>query len=261
MILISKISNLCKRIKKEKQKGRSVSFVPTMGAIHKGHLSLIKEARKRGDILVVSIFVNPTQFGPKEDLRKYPRSFLKDKKLLKENGVDILFYPTAKEMYPEGYSTYVTEEVLSKAMCGLSRPGHFRGVTTVVLKLFNIVQPDIAFFGRKDYQQAQIIKKMVKDLNLDVKIRVMPIVRDSDGLALSSRNKYLRPKEREKALNIYKTLKKKKKVKKIDGVKLEYFVALDKETLRPVKKLKKGTLLATAGKVGKTRLIDNIIMK
>ena len=280
MILISKISNLCKRIKKEKQKGRSVSFVPTMGAIHKGHLSLIKEARKRGDILVVSIFVNPTQFGPKEDLRKYPRSFLKDKKLLKENGVDILFYPTAKEMYPEGYSTYVTEEVLSKAMCGLSRPGHFRGVTTVVLKLFNIVQPDIAFFGRKDYQQAQIIKRMAKDLNFPVKIRILPIIREPDGLAMSSRNSYLNKKQRVDALCLSQALEAArviikqgerrssvviKKIKSIvrfkKSAKIDYIEICDSDDLRSLKMIKDKVLVALAVYIGKTRLIDNIVFK
>lgn len=260
MILISNVNKLQKLIRGLKKKGKTVSFVPTMGALHKGHISLVKAARKKADIVVVSIFVNPAQFGPKEDLKKYPRPFGNDKKLLKENNVDILFYPDVDAMYPEGYSTYVNEEQLSKTMCGVFRPGHFRGVATVVLKLFNIVQPDLALFGQKDYQQALIIKKMVKDLNLPVEVKLMPIAREPDGLAVSSRNRYLSEKERGNALIIYKTLKKKKIVKKLKGVKLDYFAAVDRNTLAPVKKIKKGTLLAIAGWVGKTRLIDNIVV-
>lgn len=253
MILVKSIPKL----KNLLNSGKKITFVPTMGALHSGHLSLVRAARKKGDIVVVSIFVNPTQFGPKEDYKKYPRSLSRDKKLLEKCGVDILFYPSVKEMYPEGYSTYVNEERLSKTMCGLRRPGHFRGVTTVVLKLFNIIKPDIAFFGQKDYQQALIIKKMVKDLNLPVKIKVMPTAREPDGLAMSSRNQYLSPAERKKAVLIYQSLLNKRPLR---GFKLDYYVAVDKNTLEPVKKIKKGTLLAVAGWVGKARLIDNIIV-
>lgn len=259
MILIKSISKLQNIIQKEKEKrkDKQISFVPTMGALHPGHLSLVRAAARKGDIVIVSIFVNPPQFGPREDYKKYPRFFSRDKKLLEKCGVDILFYPEASSMYPSGYSTYVNEERLSNAMCGIKRPGHFRGVTTVVLKLFNIVQPDIAFFGQKDYQQALIIKKMVKDLNIPVKIEVLPTVREADGLAMSSRNQYLSPAERKRAVLPYQSLLKRKPLK---GFKLEYFVAVDKNTLEPVKKIKKGTLLAIAGWVGKTRLIDNIIV-
>jgi pantoate--beta-alanine ligase len=260
MISIKNIHKIQKIIQEIKKSGKTISFVPTMGALHDGHVSLIRAAKKTGDIVVVSIFVNPLQFGPKEDLKKYPRQISQDKKILKREGVEILFCPSWEEMYPNSYSTYVVEEDLSKTMCGEKRPGHFRGVVTIVLKLFNIIQPDTAIFGQKDYQQYLVIKKMVKDLNLPVKIQVMPIVREPDGLAMSSRNRYLSRQEREKALSLYKTLKNRKITKKIDGVKLEYFVAVDKNTLKPVKKIKRGTVIAIAGHVGKTRLIDNIIV-
>ena len=260
MKLTSSISSLQKLIRAEKREGKTVTFVPTMGALHQGHLSLIRKARREGDILVVSIFVNPTQFGPREDYKKYPRPFNRDKKLAEKNGVDILFCPKAGQMYPEAYSTYVIEKRLSKPMCGKRRPDHFCGVTTVVLKLFNIVQPDIAFFGQKDYQQALIVERMVKDLNLPVKTKVLPIIREKDGLALSSRNRYLTKQQRKEALLLYKMLKKGKRIKDKD-VKIEYFVIVDKDTLSPLGKTKKGkTLIAVAAKVGKIRLIDNILL-
>lgn len=246
MKLVSSISNLQKFILEAKRKGKKITFVPTMGALHKGHLSLIRAARKKGDILVVSIFVNPAQFGPKEDYKRYPRPFSRDKRLAERCGVDILFRPKVKEMYPQGYSTYVTEERLSKLMCGKSRPDHFRGVTTVVLKLFNIVQPDIALFGQKDYQQALIIKRMVKDLNLPVKIEILPIVREKEGLPISSRNQYLSEEEKKRIRDI---------------IKIDYLVVVDKDTLQPIKRIKKGkTLIAVAARVGKTRLIDNVLI-
>lgn len=254
MILIRSVHKLQKLIYKEKHKGKRISFVPTMGALHDGHLSLVRAARKAGDILVVSIFVNPIQFGPKEDYKRYPRPFSRDRKLLEENKVDILFHPRVEDMYPKDYSTYVVEEKLSNTMCGLSRPGHFKGVCTVVLKLFNIVQPDIAFFGQKDYQQALIIKRMVRDLNLPIKIKIMPTVREPDGLAMSSRNQYLSPEERKRAVLLYKSLLAGRPLK---GFKLDYFVKVDKDTLQPSKK---PTLLAIAGWIGKTRLIDNILI-
>lgn len=257
MTLINSIPKLQKLILKEKSKGKKITFIPTMGALHEGHLSLIRAARKKGDVVVVSIFVNPIQFGPREDYKTYPRPISRDKKLLEKCGIDILFQPDAKDMYPDGYSTYVSEERLSNKMCGISRPGHFKGVCTVVLKLFNIVQPDTAFFGQKDYQQALIIKRMVRDLNLPIKIEIMPTVREKDGLAMSSRNQYLSPEERKKAVLLYQSLLRKKPLK---GFELDYFVKVDKNTLKPVKKIRKDTLLAIAGWVGKTRLIDNIIV-
>lgn len=257
MISVNNIAKLQKIIAVIKKQGRKISFVPTMGALHEGHMSLVMAAHRKGRIVVVSIFVNPTQFGPNEDFKKYPRPFKKDEKMLEDAGVDILFCPKAKDIYPEGYSTYVNEKRLSDKMCGISRPGHFNGVTTIVLKLFNIVQPDTAFFGQKDYQQALIIKKMVKDLNIQVKIEVMPTVRESDGLAMSSRNQYLSHAGRKKAVLLYQSLIKRKPVK---GFKLDYFVKVNKDTLEPVKRIKKGTLLAIAGWIDKTRLIDNIIV-
>lgn len=271
MRVIKVPAQLQKIILNAKRKGETVSFVPTMGALHGGHLSLLQAARKAGDILVVSIFVNPAQFGPKEDYRQYPRPFLNDKKLARLYGVDIIFCPTPAQMYPRGYSTYVVEEKLTRVMCGRSRPGHFRGVTTVVLKLFNIVQPDIAFFGQKDAQQAIIIKRMVQDLAVPVQINILPIVRDDDGLALSSRNKLLSARERCQALCLIRALKLVRQTKNLNKgrnlikknkmVKLEYFMAVDSKTLRPVRKIGKGTLLVLAARVGKTRLIDNLIVK
>ena len=260
MKLVSSISYMQRLASGLKKEGARIGFVPTMGALHKGHLSLIREGRKKADILIVSIFVNPAQFGPNEDYKKYPRPFNRDKKLAEKLGVDILFCPKPGKMYPNGYSTYTVEEKLSRVMCGRSRPGHFKGVTTVVLKLFNIVQSDIAFFGQKDYQQALIIKRMVTDLNLPVKINILPIVRDQNGLALSSRNKYLSKKEYQKALLLYKMLKERKIIRD-KAIRMDYFVIADKETLKPVKKIKKGkTLIAVAAWVGKTRLIDNVLV-
>lgn len=260
MISVNKIIKIKNTISKLRKQGKRIAFVPTMGALHAGHISLIRAAKKAGGAVVVSIFVNPLQFGPKEDYKKYPRIIKEDKEILSKEKVDILFIPSALEMYPEGYSTYVTEKNLSKVMCGASRPGHFAGVATVVLKLFNIVKPDIVFFGQKDYQQAAIIKKIIRDLNLDINLVIVPTVREKDGLAMSSRNRYLSNAERTRALGLYKALKTKKLAKKINGIRLDYFVAVDKETLEPVKKIKKGTLLAIAGRVGKTRLIDNVIV-
>lgn len=276
MKIIRKTKTTQNLIKKLKKAGKTIGFVPTMGALHEGHLSLIKYARGQNDILVVSIFVNPIQFGPKEDLKKYPRPIKEDIKRLKEHKVDVLFYPTVEEMYPVDFSTFVVEEQLSKGLCGKYRPGHFNGVTTVVLKLFNIIQPDRAYFGQKDPQQAVVIKKMVRDLNIPVKIIVRPIVRDKDGLALSSRNQYLSPEEREQATALYKALLIGKKgygkpavtvrkqmlrfLEKYPLVKVQYIEFVDKNTLVPVKRIQKGTMIAIAGFAGKTRLIDNLLV-
>ncbi len=264
-----------------KLKGEKIAFVPTMGYLHEGHLSLIREGRKLGDILVVSIFVNPTQFGPNEDLDKYPRDFERDSKLCENEGVDYIFYPDADSMYTDGYQTYVEVTELSRYLCGKSRPTHFRGVTTVVSKLFNIVQPDFAIFGRKDYQQLKIIERMVRDLNFPVKIVGMPIVREKDGLAMSSRNKYLTPEERESALSLSRSLKMaeemvkngERDLKKVreevtryiesfPHTKIDYVETTDPETLTGIDKLtERGALLALAVWVGKARLIDNTILK
>src|SRR5579863_2004965 len=189
-----------------RREGKRFGFVPTMGALHEGHLSLVRAAKAKSDLVAVSIFVNPLQFGPTEDLAKYPRSFERDRESLEKEAVDILFCPAAEEMYPAGAVTYVTVEGLSEKLCGRSRPGHFRGVSTVVAKLFHIVEPDLAFFGQKDAAQATIIRRMVRDLNLPVEIVVCPIVRDPDGLAMSSRNAYLSPQERKSALILHRSL-------------------------------------------------------
>ncbi|MDI6687512.1 MAG: pantoate--beta-alanine ligase, partial [Desulfobacterales bacterium] len=191
--------------------GKTVAFVPTMGFLHEGHLSLIKEGRKLGDNLVVSIFVNPTQFSPGEDFESYPKDFDRDFELLRKESVDVIFYPGKNDLYQDGFQTYVELENLPKHLCGISRPTFFRGVATVVLKLFNIVRPHIAIFGSKDYQQLAVIRRMVKDLNFDIKIVGFPTVREPDGLAMSSRNTYLTPEQRINALSLYKSLKQSKK--------------------------------------------------
>jgi len=261
-------------------KGRKIGFVPTMGALHEGHLSLVRRSKQENDITVVSIFVNPIQFGPNEDFNRYPRDFDGDFNKLQNEGVDILFYPDIASIYPEGYSTYVEVKGLSDKLCGAFRPGHFKGVATIVTKLFNIVKPKRAYFGQKDYQQSIIIRRMVKDLNLDVEIIVCPTVREEDGLAMSSRNSYLSGKEREAATIIYKTLTKASELIQsgiIDGVRIKNFMmeeikkepavssidyvgVYDPETLDEIDIIKSEVVLAAAIFIGKTRLIDNIIV-
>ena len=202
---ISRMSTLSGMIRKE---GKSIGLVPTMGHLHRGHVSLVDAAKKHTDFVVMSIFVNPIQFGPYEDFEKYPRDLKADEELARSAGVDVIFYPSVANMYPPGYATYVNVERITETLCGSSRPGHFRGVATVVAKLFNIVRPDVAYFGQKDAQQAAVIKKMVSDLNMGVEIKVMPIVREPDGLAMSSRNIYLSEEERRHAAVINQALKK-----------------------------------------------------
>jgi len=250
-----------------------------MGALHAGHISLVRAARRQCDVVAVSIFVNPTQFGPKEDFSKYPRTFDRDCEMLEAQGVDILFAPSTEEMYPPGATTFVTVEGLSEKLCGRSRPGHFRGVATVVSKLFNIVEPDVAFFGQKDSAQAVIIRRTVRDLNLGVEIVVCPIVREPDGLALSSRNAYLDPQQRQQATVLYRSLMRVQSLadhgetdsarliaaaldvfKQEPEVRLDYFEIVDCETLDPVANTSKGALVAVAAFVGTTRLIDNIVL-
>ncbi|OQW98709.1 MAG: pantoate--beta-alanine ligase [Elusimicrobia bacterium A5] len=279
MKIFSNLQEIQKFIKKLKQQNKSVGFVPTMGALHQGHISLIRRARKENNIVVVSIFVNPAQFGPNEDLKKYPRSFEKDITICKSEGVDIIFAPKSKDMYPENYLTYITVEKLSDIMCGKFRPGHFRGVATIVAKLFNIVQPDRAYFGLKDFQQSVIVRKMVTDLNFSVKIINCPLVREKDGLALSSRNVYLSCEEKKKALSLSRSLQTAKNLIKYKNVKssekiisemrkiisprvdkIDYISLRDAETLEEVKYIKKKVVIAVAVFVGKTRLIDNIII-
>lgn len=263
-----------------KARGKSIGFVPTMGCLHEGHLSLVEAAKEKADIVVVSIFVNPIQFGPSEDLARYPKDSKRDMKLLKNFDVDVLFLPAASDLYSEGFKTYVEVEGLSKKMCGRSRPGHFRGVTTVVAKLSNIVAPDCAFFGEKDFQQQVIIKRMVRDLNLPIEIISLPTVREFDGLAMSTRNKYLTSKERKAAAILYQALSQAKKQIENGGrnprkillrlrsligtesaIRLDYAVIVDPETLEELKKIKDQTLIALAASIGKARLIDNLVVK
>jgi pantoate--beta-alanine ligase len=262
-----------------RREGHRLGFVPTMGALHEGHLSLVRAAKARCDVVAVSLFVNPLQFGPNEDLAKYPRTFEPDRELLEKEAVDILFAPTPEEMYPAGAVTYVTVEGLSEKLCGQSRPGHFRGVTTVVAKLFHIVEPDLAFFGQKDAAQATIIRRMVQDLNLPVEIVVCPIVREPDGLAMSSRNSYLSPQERKAALVLHRALTEvksrfdqgersaieliavgKQVLAQEPAVRLDYFEIVDPATLDLIQQFTGGALVAVAAFVGNTRLIDNILL-
>jgi pantoate--beta-alanine ligase len=259
--------------------GRKVGFVPTMGALHEGHLSLVRAAKKRSEVVFVSIFVNPTQFGPHEDFSKYPRTFERDCELLQTEGVDVLFAPAVDEMYPKGAITFVTVEGLSDKLDGVSRPGHFRGVTTVVSKLFNIIEPDLAFFGQKDAAQVAIICRMVRDLKSPVEIVVCPIVREPDGLAMSSRNAYLNAGERKQALVLRKSLSRAEELFRTGerrtselvqaaqklfaqdpSVRLDYFQIVDPDTLEPVDTISGRALVAVAAYVGDTRLIDNVTL-
>ncbi len=258
--------------------GRRLGFVPTMGALHEGHLSLVRAARAACDWVAASIFVNPTQFGPTEDLGKYPRNFERDRDLLAKEGVELLFAPSVEEMYPAGAATWVTVNGLSDKLDGRSRPGHFRGVTTVVAKLFHIVEPDAAFFGQKDAAQVAIIRRMVRDLNFPVQIIACPIVREPDGLAMSSRNAYLDPQERKHALVLPRALLRVKGLWESgereasrllaaglsefaeDSVRLDYFQIVDADSLEPVEEAGEGALVAVAAFVGSTRLIDNLVL-
>lgn len=257
----------------------TVSLVPTMGALHQGHLQLVERARSLANRLAVSIFVNPTQFGPSEDFQRYPRMLDEDLRRLEESGVDAVFLPDVSEIYPQGYKTFVTVEELGERLCGVSRPTHFRGVATVVLKLFNIVQPDFAVFGQKDAQQAVIIRRLVRDLNLDVEIVVCPIVREPDGLALSSRNRYLNAEERRQATVLYHCLEYarqaveegerrtanlleeiRRRIAAVPLARLDYAEIVDLETLSRLESVTQDALLALAVFIGNTRLIDNTVL-
>jgi pantoate--beta-alanine ligase len=271
---IAEMKSACRQLA-----GRTLGFVPTMGALHEGHLSLVRASKARCDVTAVSIFVNPLQFGPSEDLAKYPRTLERDAQLLEELGVDLLFTPGVDEMYPSGAKTYVLVNELSDKLDGASRPGHFRGVATVVAKLFEIVRPDYAFFGQKDAAQVAVLRKMVTDLNLDVEMVVCPIVRENDGLAMSSRNAYLSPEQRQQALVLNRSLRRvqsaveagerdaaklveigKQVLATEPGARLDYFAIVDPDTLDPVTDLSRGALIAVAAHVGPTRLIDNIVV-
>lgn len=262
-----------------KRQGKRIAFVPTMGFLHEGHASLMREGRRRGDILVLSIFVNPTQFGPNEDLDNYPRNLEGDCALAEACGVDYLFAPTAGGMYPGGFQTTVSLGPLTEPLCGASRPGHFNGVAVVVTKLFGIIQPDVALFGKKDFQQLAIIRQMTLDLNLPVEIVGMPIVREQDGLAMSSRNSYLLPEQRQQALCLYQAIQRvrelfaagetsaecllsaaRQQIETVPGAVIDYLELRDGITLGSVTQAAPGTLLALAVKIGTTRLIDNTVL-
>jgi pantoate--beta-alanine ligase len=259
---------------------RRVGLVPTMGALHEGHLSLVRAARAQCDVVAVSIFVNPTQFGPAEDLSKYPRQFERDCRLLEQEGVDILFAPSIEEMYPQGAISWVVVEGLSEKLDGRSRPGHFRGVTTVVAKLFHVIEPDAVYFGQKDAAQLAVIRRMVRDLDFPVEIVACPIVREADGLAMSSRNAYLNREERQRALVLQRSLQEARRqfdagerlaarliaaAKEVfvrePQVRLDYFEVVDPEMLDPVEHISGRTLVAVAAFVGTTRLIDNVVLE
>jgi pantoate--beta-alanine ligase len=278
MKIISSIREMQVFSESARNSGQKISFVPTMGYFHDGHLSLMREGRQRADCLAISIYVNPTQFGPSEDFEKYPRDFERDKGLAGDVGVDVIFYPENKEMYPEHYQTYVNVEDVTENLCGMSRPGHFRGVTTVCAKLFNIIKPHYAIFGEKDFQQLASIKRMVLDLNMDLDIIGMPIVRESDGLAMSSRNVYLKADEREAALSLSRSLniakdmyargesdvavilaEVRKHIERYPHANIDYAKICDTTTLKDVKCIKGESVLALAVKINKTRLIDNYV--
>lgn len=272
---IDEMHAACRNLRGE---GKSLGFVPTMGALHEGHLSLLRAARGRSNVVAASIFVNPLQFGPQEDYARYPRNLERDHQMLEAEGVALLFAPAAEEMYPKDSTTFVSVEGLSEKLCGGSRPGHFRGVTTVVAKLFNIVEPDFAFFGQKDAAQCAIIRRMVRDLNLDVEIIVCPTVRERDGLAISSRNAYLEPQERKSATVLYRALARiqlladrgerrasallaaaRDVLAEEPQVRPDYLEIVNAENLQPVADISQGALVAVAALIGNTRLIDNIV--
>ncbi|MCK4727940.1 MAG: pantoate--beta-alanine ligase [Desulfobacterales bacterium] len=280
MRIITAIDDMQQEATRLLQTGKTIALVPTMGYLHEGHLALMREGRKHGDVLIISIFVNPTQFGPSEDFQTYPRDPDRDASLAESVGVDVVFTPEADAMYDKAYQTYVDLEMLPRYLCGLSRPGHFRGVGTVVTKLFNIVRPHVAIFGEKDYQQLVIIQRMVRDLNFDIRIIGVPIVREPDGLAMSSRNTYLSEDERRSALSLLQSLQQAQRsvaqgtrdagqlavaaselIRSYPYTKIDYVAVCDPETLENVSQVEGPTLMALAVWIGKTRLIDNMILK
>ena len=280
MKVVGTIKEVRNLVKEWKKNGESVGFVPTMGYLHEGHGSLITKARENNDKVVVSIFVNPLQFGPSEDLESYPRDLEKDSKFCESLGADLIFHPEPEEMYHDDFSSYVDMSVLTEELCGLSRPVHFRGVCTVVSKLFNIVQPDNAYFGEKDAQQLAVIRHMVEDLNFDIKIIGCPIIREEDGLAKSSRNTYLNEEERKQAVILNRALQKGKEqiesgerksleikqtitqtIETMPLAKIDYVEVVDFQTLESIEEIKGEILAAVAVYIGKTRLIDNFIIR
>ncbi len=277
--VVTTIAEVRRAVAEARGRGLTVGFVPTMGALHTGHAALVKAARAGTGFVVVSIFVNPTQFGPKEDFAKYPRTLDADRAICQEAGADLIFAPTVEEMYPARSVTFVEVTELDRELCGPSRPGHFRGVCTVVAKLFNIVQPDIAYFGQKDAQQARILQQMVRDLNFPLQVHVEPTVREPDGLAMSSRNRYLSAGDRTAAAGIYRALSAVKvraaageidvtrlesalsaELATIPGARVEYARILDADTLTPLPRLDRPALAAVAIFLGTTRLIDNVFL-
>jgi len=279
MKVIESIAEMAEISRQVHLRNQRLGFVPTMGYLHEGHLSLMRVARQDSDILAVSIFVNPTQFAPGEDFEKYPRNFEGDQALCRQEGVDILFYPAAQEMYKPDHKTYVITDQLAARLCGIRRPTHFQGVTTIVAKLFNIIQPDLVVFGQKDAQQILIIRRMVEDLNFPVKIMVAPIIREADGLAMSSRNKYLTPELRTKALVLNRALREAERliqggekktriieesmlgmIRMVPEVRLDYLAIVDSNNLEPVAEIKSNTLIDLAAYLGTTRLIDNVLI-
>ncbi|MBI4639663.1 MAG: pantoate--beta-alanine ligase [Candidatus Tectomicrobia bacterium] len=280
MKVVESIREMQKLSSQLRDGGWIIGFVPTMGSLHEGHLSLMRRAREECDRVILSIFVNPTQFGAGEDYAGYPRVVEQDLKLALGVGVDLVFHPRPEEIYPHGYRTYVEVEEITQKLCGVSRPTHFRGVTTVVAKLFNIVKPDKAYFGQKDFQQLTVIKRIVKDLNFDIEIVGMPIVREPDGLAMSSRNVYLSPEERQSALCLSRSLGKAKElilngersahtiIKEMENLiqaekhtRIDYTAICDPETFEERKEAIDGTLIALAVYIGKARLIDNWVVQ
>ncbi|HJX10601.1 MAG TPA: pantoate--beta-alanine ligase [Candidatus Binatia bacterium] len=280
MQIIERILEMQRWSETERRQGRQIALVPTMGFLHEGHLSLVRDGKMRGDRVVVSLFVNPAQFAPQEDFASYPRDFARDRELLNDIGIDVLFHPAVEEIYPEGFETRIEIGELSKPLCGAVRPGHFSGVATVVAKLFNIVRPQVAVFGCKDYQQLQIIRRLVRDLNFDIEVIGHPTVREPDGLAMSSRNAYLDSEERKAALCLYRSLRYAEELVRrgerraaaiVDSARgeiarealtrIEYISLCDPENLREIELITDSALLALAVRIGKARLIDNIILK
>jgi pantoate--beta-alanine ligase len=278
MRVIKNIASLRLAVKNAKAQKRNIGFIPTMGALHEGHCSLIRKCRRENDLTVVSIFVNPKQFGPKEDFAAYPRPEKKDNLLAKKEKVDIIFHPSEKEMYPTGFLTCIQVDKLADTLCGASRPGHFRGVVTVVAKLLNIVAPDVLYLGQKDAQQVVVIKQMIADLNFPVAVQICPIVREGDGLAVSSRNSYLTPRQRQEAPVLFASLKR-AKITVLEGAydakriirllridieehssgTVDYIACVDADTLVPLSRVKGKVMIALAVRFGQTRLIDNVI--
>jgi len=279
MIVINEVKAMKAHVRMIRSKKQTIALVPTMGYLHEGHVSLMHKARNLADHLIISIFVNPTQFGAGEDLDRYPRDLDRDKKLAAQARVECIFHPTPEQMYPAGYATYVDVEGITAGLCGASRPTHFRGVATVCAKLFNIIEPDVAVFGEKDFQQLAVIKRMVEDLNMNVQIVPHHTVREEDGLAMSSRNTYLSPEERKNATVLYRSLLKARDlyqagehdaqavraaaiamVESTPGAQIDYIEIVDPVHLRPLDTIEPGAVMAMAVKFGRTRLIDNLVI-